>query len=96
MRRLATFIMEDSRTVGSVITATFTLKSLERIGDHATNVAEMVYFAATGTHLGDRPKGMDVTLMYNDSSSFRPSWVIRNRTSPWSRTLPLWAMRPPC
>ena len=34
---------------------------VERIGDHATNVAEMVYFAATGEHLTDRPRGEDPT-----------------------------------
>ena len=41
----------------------FVAKNLERIGDHATNVAEMVYFAATGTHLGDRAKGADTTTI---------------------------------
>src|SRR5688572_17069597 len=39
----------------------FVARNLERIGDHATNVAEMVYFAATGQHLADRAKGPDVT-----------------------------------
>jgi phosphate transport system protein len=29
-------------------------RNIERIGDHATNVAEMVYYAATGDHLTDR------------------------------------------
>ncbi|HYN46681.1 MAG TPA: PhoU domain-containing protein, partial [Allosphingosinicella sp.] len=35
----------------------FVARNIERIGDHATNVAEMVYFAATGEHLADRTKG---------------------------------------
>jgi phosphate transport system protein len=55
MRRLATFIMEDSRTVGHVIATTFVLKSLERIGDHATNIAEHVIYLIRGKdvrHLG--------------------------------------------
>jgi phosphate transport system protein len=30
----------------------FIARNIERIGDHATNVAEMVYFAATGDYLG--------------------------------------------
>ena len=30
-------------------------KHLERVGDHATNIAEMVYYAATGQHMVDRP-----------------------------------------
>ena len=32
----------------------FVAKNIERIGDHATNVAEMVYFAATGNYMADR------------------------------------------
>jgi len=55
LRRLATFIMEDSRTVGNVIATTFVLKSLERIGDHATNIAEHVIYLIRGKdvrHLG--------------------------------------------
>jgi phosphate transport system protein len=55
MRRLATFIMEDSRTVGHVIATIFVLKSLERIGDHATNIAEHVIYLIRGKdvrHLG--------------------------------------------
>ena len=34
----------------------FVAKNLERVGDHATNVAEMVYFAATGTQMADRDR----------------------------------------
>jgi phosphate transport system protein len=55
LRRLATFIMEDSRTVGNVIGSTFVLKSLERIGDHATNIAEHMIYLIRGKdvrHLG--------------------------------------------
>jgi phosphate transport system protein len=55
LRRLATFIMEDARSVGNVIGTTFILKSLERIGDHATNIAEHVIYLIRGKdvrHLG--------------------------------------------
>ena len=48
LRRLATYMMEDSRTVGNVISVTFVLKSLERIGDHAKNIAEYVVFFVKG------------------------------------------------
>jgi len=33
----------------------FVAKNLERVGDHATNIAEMVYYASTGQHMADRP-----------------------------------------
>ena len=36
---------------------------IERIGDHATNVAEMVYFAATGDHLHEREHGASVPII---------------------------------
>ncbi|MFV0624118.1 phosphate signaling complex protein PhoU [Sphingomonas sp. ac-8] len=53
-RTLVTFMVENPRTIGQVAHLLFVAKNLERIGDHATNVAEMVYFAATGRYLGDR------------------------------------------
>jgi phosphate transport system protein len=40
----------------------FIAKNIERIGDHATNVAEMVYFAATGRQMAERAKGEDPLL----------------------------------
>ena len=42
------------RTISEVAHLLFVAKNIERIGDHATNVAEMVYFAATGQYLADR------------------------------------------
>ena len=55
-RTLVTYMVENPRTISQVAHLLFVAKNLERIGDHATNVAEMVYFAATGTRLGDREK----------------------------------------
>ena len=69
LRRLATFIMEDSRTVGNVIGTTFVLKSLERIGDHATNIAEHVIYLIRGKdvrHLGS-PEEIEKALNASDS-----------------------------
>ena len=58
-RTLLTHMMENPHNITPATHLLFVAKNLERIGDHATNVAEMVYFAATGEHLGDRAKGKD-------------------------------------
>ena len=58
-RALLTFMMENPHNITPATHLLFVAKNLERIGDHATNVAEMVYFAATGEHLADRVKGED-------------------------------------
>lgn len=47
-RAALTFMMENPRTITEGAHILFIAKNLERIGDHATNVAELVYFAATG------------------------------------------------
>ena len=58
-RTLLTFMMEDPQNITPATHLLFIAKNLERVGDHATNVAEMVYFAATGRHLAEREKGED-------------------------------------
>ena len=60
-RSLLTHMMENPHNITPATHLLFVARSLERIGDHATNVAEMVYFAATGEHLADRHKGADTT-----------------------------------
>ena len=52
-RTLLTYMMEDSQNIGPSTTLLFVAKNLERIGDHATNIAEMVYYSATGERLVD-------------------------------------------
>jgi phosphate transport system protein len=52
-RTLLTYMMEDSQNIGPSTTLLFVAKNLERIGDHATNIAEMVFYAATGERLAD-------------------------------------------
>lgn len=56
-RTLLTHMMENSHTIGQCAHLLFVAKNLERVGDHATNIAEMVYYAATGQHMTDRVKG---------------------------------------
>jgi phosphate transport system protein len=56
-RALLTFMMEDPQNITRSAHLLFVAKNIERIGDHATNIAEMVYFAATGERLPERPRG---------------------------------------
>src|SRR4051812_2621969 len=57
-RELLTYMMEDPRNIAASTHLLFVAKNLERIGDHATNIAETVYFLVHGTPLNQaRPKG---------------------------------------
>ena len=58
-RNLVSHMMENPSTISSAAELLFVARNLERIGDHATNVAEMVYFAATGKYLVDREELAD-------------------------------------
>ncbi len=49
-RNLVSHMVENPSTISSAAQMLFIARNLERIGDHATNVAEMVHFAATGTY----------------------------------------------
>jgi phosphate transport system protein len=56
-RELLTYMMSDPRTIASCAHLLFVAKNLERIGDHATNIAEIIHFEITGEQLPDqRPK----------------------------------------
>jgi phosphate transport system protein len=57
-RELLTYMMEDPRNISYCIHLLFCAKNIERMGDHATNIAETVYFIAEGRTLAEeRPKG---------------------------------------
>ncbi|KEO98835.1 PhoU family transcriptional regulator [Erythrobacter litoralis] len=49
-RNLVSHMVENPATISSAAQLLFVARNLERIGDHATNVAEMVHFAATGNY----------------------------------------------
>ena len=69
-RELLTYMMEDPRSIGYCAHLLFCAKNLERIGDHATNIAENVHYIATGQFLsGDRPQGQNPS---NDRPSTTP------------------------
>ncbi|MDE2181516.1 MAG: phosphate signaling complex protein PhoU [Alphaproteobacteria bacterium] len=56
-RELLTYMMEDPRTIGLCTHLLFIAKNIERAGDHATNIAEVVYHMVTGGMLSsERPK----------------------------------------
>jgi phosphate transport system protein len=48
-RNLVSYMVENPATISSAAQLLFVARNIERIGDHATNVAEMVHFAALGT-----------------------------------------------
>jgi phosphate transport system protein len=56
-RTLVTYMYENPQSIGNAAHLLFVAKNLERVGDHATNVAEMVYFAATGEYMAERDRG---------------------------------------
>jgi phosphate transport system protein len=64
-RSLLTFMMENPHFITPSTHLLFVAKNLERIGDHATSVGEMVHFAVTGEHLLDRPKSDDTSTFSN-------------------------------
>ncbi len=62
-RELLTYMMEDPRSISACTHLLFAAKNFERVGDHATNIAEVVEFLVEGrVHFEERPK--------DDSSSF--------------------------
>ncbi len=56
-RALLTYMMENPHNITASAHLLFVAKNLERIGDHATNVAETVYQAATGNPMAERSRG---------------------------------------
>jgi phosphate transport system protein len=59
-RELLTYMMGDPRVIGACTQLLFIAKNLERIGDYATNLAELVQYELTGEDFeGDRPKWVE-------------------------------------
>ena len=55
MRKLITFMMEDPRTISSSIDLIFVAKAIERVGDHAKNLAEQTIYIVKGTDVRHNP-----------------------------------------
>lgn len=58
-RELLTYMMEDPRVITQCVHLLFCAKNIERIGDHATNIAENVYFMVTGERLPEEREKVD-------------------------------------
>ena len=59
-RELLTYMMEDARRISSCTHLLFIAKNIERVGDHATNIAESIFYLVEGRPLlQSRPKGGD-------------------------------------
>ncbi len=57
-RELLTYMMEDPRNISFCLHLMFCAKNIERMGDHATNIAETVFYMIEGQQISDkRPKG---------------------------------------
>ena len=60
-RELLTYMMEDPRNISLCIHLLFCAKNIERMGDHATNIAETVYYIVEGRPLADERRKGDTT-----------------------------------
>jgi phosphate transport system protein len=62
-RELLTYMMEDPRNIGFCAHLLFCAKNIERIGDHATNIAETIHYLITGEAISvDRPRSSDAII----------------------------------
>lgn len=78
-RELLTYMMEDPRNITPSTHLLFIAKNIERMGDHATNIAENIYYLATGDQLdGRRPKGDTTSFQVVTPSEDAPDTTARD------------------
>ena len=80
LRKLITFMMEDPRTISSSIDLVFVAKAIERVGDHAKNLAEQIIYIVKGTDVRHNPVG---TVEY--AGSLRPRKEADDEPNPRRR-----------
>jgi phosphate transport system protein len=64
-RELLTYMMEDPRNISFCIHLLFCAKNIERMGDHATNIAETVHYIIEGTPIMDQRPKVDITAAFS-------------------------------
>jgi len=63
MRKLITYMMEDPRTISSSIDLVFVAKAIERVGDHAKNLAEVIIYIVKGTDVRhNKPEAVETMV----------------------------------
>jgi phosphate transport system protein len=72
-RELLTYMMEDPRNITPCTHVLFMAKNIERIGDHATNIAETVYYMVTGEPMRERRPKRDTTSFTDPDELGGPS-----------------------
>ena len=73
-RELLTYMMGDPRTISACTPLLFMAKNLERIGDHATNIAEVIHYEITGDEItGERPRWTPSPGDWDADTSHLPS-----------------------
>jgi len=65
-RAIITYMVENPAYITESAHLLFIAKNIERIGDHATNIAELSYFAETGRQMPDRNKGDNIGTIWAD------------------------------
>ena len=77
-RELLTYMMEDPRNISFCIHLMFCAKNIERIGDHATNIAETVFYMIEGQQILDkRPKGDMTTLCHDGARKLSAAFRVK-------------------
>ncbi|WP_350336117.1 phosphate signaling complex protein PhoU [Coralliovum pocilloporae] len=71
-RQLLTYMMEDPRNITLCTHLLFCAKNIERIGDHATNIAETVYYVKTGEQFEEERQKADETSLLSHEDISQP------------------------
>ena len=73
-RELMTYMMEDPRNISGCTHLLFIAKNIERIGDHITNIAELIHYTETGQQLKlSRPKGDNTSFVVPNAPTGKAS-----------------------